>query len=784
LSLFVFWFLILITVEVNMSSITVIKRNGQTELFDIAKIRKVIHWASSGLDVNPMELESNLQIHIREGMNTKEIHDTLIETALRLASLQEPDWRYLAARLKLIAFYKEVHLRREISYEYRYPGYAQTVTDFVAKNIYSDVLTQKYTIKELNKAGQFIKQEYDYDFDFAGISLMISRYMLENQDGIIEMPQEAFLSAALLIEQNQDNDVRLKYAKETYTYFAERKISLATPILINLRKPMGNLSSCFITKFGDNINSIFHTFEQIGQIGSGGGGVGVSLSPIRAQGSRIKGIAGRAGGVIPNIRTINDIALYFNQGGKRAGAVTVALDTWHLDIEDFLELQTENGDQRRKAYDVFPQVVATDVFMQAVDNNADWYLFDPHEIRTKFGHELSDLWGEEFECVYNKLCIEADNGNIELFKIVNAKNLYKHIMRTQIETGMPYITFKDTINRANPNPHVGMIPCTNLCVESFSVVKPSDVSRLDLESPDNLYGTKMARDTEPGLIHTCNLVSINMANVKLSEMESVCRTSVRILDNCIDITDVPVSEGYRHNYLLRTIGVGLMGLADYFAINNTKYTQAGDLTNELGEHFAYYTIKASIELAKERGAYPLYKGSTWSQGMILNRPLSWFEEHGTLDWKFLFDELKEYGIRNSHIQAIAPNTSSSIVQGCTASVLPIFNRFYIDNSGSASVPIAPPYIKNKFWFYEESKNVDQRVVVDIVSRLQSWTDTGISMELLFNSNTGTTAKDIYETHMDAWRKGCKAIYYTRYIQKDAESITDDKQQDVCLACAG
>lgn len=550
---------------------------------------------------------------------------------------------------------------------------------------------------------------------------------------------------------------------------------------------MGNLSSCFITKFVDNINSIFHTFEQIGQIGSGGGGVGVSLSPIRAQGARIKGIAGRAGGVIPNIRTINDIALYFNQGGKRAGAVTVALDSWHLDIEDFCELQTENGDQRRKAYDVFPQVVVSDLFMECVDNNADWYLFDPHEVRTSFGYELADMWGEEFEAAYRHLCEEADAGNVELFKIVNAKSLYKHIMKTQIETGMPYITFKDTINRANPNPHVGMIPCTNLCVESFSVVKPSDVGSLSLLKADDaagLDGTQIGRDADPGLIHTCNLVSINMANVKLAEMENVCKTAVRILDNCIDITDVPVSEGYRHNCLLRTIGVGLMGLADYFAVNNTKYTAAQALTDELGEHFAYYTIKASIELAKERGPYPLYEGSTWSQGMIMNRPPSWFEEHGTLDWSVLFEELAKYGIRNSHIQAIAPNTSSSIVQGCTASVLPIFNRFYIDNSGSASVPLAPPYIKNKFWFYEESGKVDQRVVVDIVSRLQTWTDTGISMELLFNSNNGTTAKDIFETHMDAYKKKCKAIYYTRYIQRDNESLMEEQSKETCLACAG
>jgi ribonucleoside-diphosphate reductase alpha chain len=766
-----------------MSTIQIVKRNKSKETFDIAKIRKVVQWASHGLDVNPMELEANLALHVKHNMTSKQIHETLIETALRLTSPQGPDWRLLAARLKLIDFYKEIHLRRGVKYEYRYPNYLETVKLLVKQGLYSPVLLQKYTEKELTKAGQFIKQDYDLDFDFAGINLMIKRYMIEGPDGVMEMPQEALMSAALLIEQDQPDDVRLARVKETYTYLAQRKISLATPILINLRKPNGNLSSCFITKFKDDKDSIFHTFEQIGQIGSSGGGVGVCVTPIRAHGARIKGIKGRAGGVVPNIRTINDLALYFNQGGKRAGAVTVALDSWHLDIEQFLELQTENGDQRSKAYDIFPQIVVTDYFMECVDSNLDWYLFDPHEVREKYQVELADLWGDEFTTFYQKLCGDAQQGRIELFKVVNAKTLYKHVMKTQLETGMPYVTFKDTINRANPNQHVGIIPCTNLCVESFSVVKPSTVGPLKLRD-DVLYGNDIGRDSDPGLIHTCNLVSINMANVKIEEMKGVCRTAVRILDNCIDITDVPVVEGYRHNWLLRTIGVGLMGLADYFALNNTKYTDAQELTDELAEQFGYWTTKASIDLAEERGAYPLYEGSSWSKGLINGKDLDWYLENSKikLDWPGLFDALEEFGVRNSHIQAIAPNTSSSIVQGCTASVLPIFNRFYIDNSGSQSAPVVPPYLKDKFWFYQESKNIDQRVVVDIVSRLQRYVDTGISMELLFNLNSGITAKDIYDTHILAWRSGVKAIYYTRSIQKDAEATQGDKE--ACLACAG
>lgn len=753
----------------------VIKRNGESAPLDIAKIRKVIQWAAEGLDINPIKLESSLGFHFRNNMTTGEIHETVIETSLRLTSIEEPDWRILAARLKLVDFYKRVHLARGIPYEYRYPSYCATVRDFVAKGIYAPVLLEKYSDKELHKAGQFLKQEYDYDYDYAGISLLIKRYMLEYNSQVIEMPQEALLTIALLIEQNQPALVRLQRVRDTYSMLARRKISLATPILINLRRPNGNLSSCFITAFDDDTNSIFHTFEQVGQISSGGGGVGVSISRIRSHGARIRNSLGRAGGVVPNIRVVNDIALYFNQGGKRAGAVTVALDSWHLDIEDFLEIQTENGDQRRKAYDVFPQVVVTDRFMRAVENAEDWYLFDPHEVRSKYGYELADLWGDAFERALDHLYAEVAAGRIELFEKVSAKGLYKQIMKVQIETGMPYIAFKDTINRANPNKHVGIIPCTNLCVESYSVVKPS------LIGPQRFDGTTLCRDVEPGLVHTCNLVSINLANLDDEELPAVCETSVRILDNCIDITDVPVAEGQRHNELLRTIGVGLMGLADYLARRDIPYASSADQVGKLAEAFAYHCTAASCHLAEERGAYPLYAGSEWSQGRILCRDQQWFGEHGTLDWNALFERIAAHGIRNSHITAIAPNTSSSIVQGCTASILPIFSKFYIDNNSNGTVPIVPPFIKEKLWHYQESKHIDQRIVVDLVARMQTWVDTGISMELLFNLNNNLTAKDIYETHMQAWKKGCKAIYYTRSIQKNSNVMTDKEE---CVSCAG
>jgi len=232
---------------------------------------------------------------------------------------------------------------------------------------------------------------------------------------------------------------------------------------------------------------------------------------------------------------------------------------------------------------------------------------------------------------------------------------------------------------------------------------------------------------------------------------------------------------------LRTIGVGLMGLADYLAKRDIPYVGAADKVEKLAEAFAYYCTSASCALAKDRGRYPLFEGSDWSQELILSRDRTWFTENATLDWDKLFDRIANHGIRNSHITAIAPNTSSSIVQGCTASILPIFSKFYIDNNSNGNVPIVPPYIKDKLWHYQESKHIDQKIVVDLVSRLQKYVDTGISMELLFNLNKNITAKDIYETHMDAWKKGCKAIYYTRSIQKNSNIAS---VKDECISCAG
>jgi ribonucleoside-diphosphate reductase alpha chain len=738
------------------NKIQVVRRDGSLTGLDIGKIRAVVDWACKGKDVNSIALEAGLTTRLRNGITTREIQDNLINCALEMCSPEEPDWRYVAGRLHIWSLWKDSLVDRG----YQYGNYERTVQAKVAEGQY-DRRMLTYSTSELQQAGFWINSDWDTDYDYAGAVLLTRRYLLPN-----ELPQEALLTCALLLATVEAPDNRLKWAKQFYEAIASRKVSLATPILANLRIPGGSLTSCFIVSLDDNLESIFREITNAARISKNGGGVGVNVSRVRATGSWVMGKANASGGVIPWIKLLNDTAIAVNQGGRRAGAVTTGLDIWHLDVPEFLEMQAENGDQRRKAYDVFPQLILTDEFMRRVENKEDWTLIDPYEVRTNLGIELAELWGDRFDEAYRLIESELDR-KITLYKRINARDLFKTIMRSQVETGMPYLAFKDAINRANPNKHEGYIPGVNLCTESFSNVTP---------------GTEA---------HCCNLVSLNLANIEDRELDHTCKIAVRMLDNTIEITHPPFEDAKTHNQKYRTIGVGCMGLADWLAKRHLFYHNLLEI-GQLFEDIGYFCTRTSMELAQERGAYGAFEGSDWSKGLLIGaKPVEWFLENASKKerWKFLATDIQTYGIRNSHITAIAPNTSSSLVQGCTASILPVYSRFFYDKWAKGTVPIAPPFIVENFWFYHENKNLDQKIVVKAVAEMQKWIDTGISMELLFNLNQGIyfpdeperaiAAKDIFETLIEAWRLGCKAIYYVRTVQKD--DFKDSEEG--CTACA-
>ena len=729
-----------------------------------------IEKATAGLDANPAQLREKILPLLKADTTPQEALKHLISLSVSLTSAQTPDWKYAAGRLKMLEIYRQSG--REPLY-----NYPQTLADNVAHGVYTDAIVRKYSAEEIAQAAAWQNPAWDMDYDYAGANLLAKRYLCEYHDRLAELPQDVFLTIALLIHQDAPKDKRMAWAKDTYELLARRKISLGTPLLMNLRRPHGNLSSCFITVMDDSRDSIFYVIDQISAISKFGGGVGCNLSRVRCKGARIQGVKNASGGVIPWIRIINDTAVAVNQQGKRKGTVTVSLDIWHLDIEDFLELRTENGDQRMKAYDVFPQVVIPDIFMKRMLAGEDWLLFDPSEVRRVYGKEAGNLWGEEFDTLYRQIYADAKAGKLELFKFVPAKELMKKIMRSQIETGMPYLAFKDTLNRYNPNKHDGLIVGTNLCTESHSNVRPTHLL------PKRLENGKIVSEAQDGLIHVCNLISVNLANMDSDEeLRRACRASVRFLDNAIDQTDVPVLEGALHNRRYRTIGVGAMGLADWLAKRDITYMKSADAVDGLFEKFAAYCTRASIDLAAEKGTFEAYEGSDWSKGIILGHDRAWFEQNAALkqEWAEIFDLLQKHGIRNSQITAVAPNTSSSLLQGCTASVLPVYSKFFVETHGKGSVPNCPPFIKEKFWTYQENRNIPQTKVIDVLARVSKWIDTGVSIELVYNLNLDIRAKDIYDTIVSAWQKDIKTLYYTRTIQKDGSSATKEE----CVSCAG
>ena len=745
----------------------VINRAGIRENLDITKIREKLQRACEGLEVNMVELESHIESIYQENITTKKIQESLINQAVAMTSFDESDWTYVAGRLLMMETEREVFHKRGFSYG----KFFESIKKLVELGIYDDRLLN-YSEEEVLELQKAIDISRDMMYDYAGANMFVNRYLLKYRGDIFELPQEVFMCIAMLLAINEEDKVGV--AKRFYEALSLKKVSLATPILANLRLPNGNLSSCFITAMDDNIESIFYNVDTVAKISKNGGGVGLNISRVRAKNSMVNGYYNASGGVVPWIKIINDTAVAVNQQGRRAGAVTVALDSWHLDIEHFLELQTENGDQRGKAYDIYPQVVLSDMFMRRVEEDSTWTLVDPYEIRKKYEVELCEIYGEQFEELYLK--IEADD-NLNLKKVIKARELFKEIMKVQIETGMPYIFFKDRANKMNHNSHVGMIGNGNLCMESFSNFSPSKKFNEETEGETGVRTTKL------GEVHTCNLVSMNLAEIEREELEEIVDISVRILDNTIDLTKTPIKESDKHNLAYRTIGVGTMGLADYLAREFMIYDESLNEIDELFEEIAIYSVKSSAKLAKSRGVYPMFEGSMWDKGIFFGKEKAEYLESSKFaeKWAEVFDLVETYGLRNGELTAIAPNTSTSLLMGSTASVNPTFSRFYIEKNQKGAVPRVVKHLKDRAWFYPEFKNVDPKTYVTIMSRIGKWITQGVSMELIFDLNKDIRAKDIYDTFMTAWKEGCKSVYYIRTIQKNT-NIVNEKEE--CESCSG
>ncbi|MEI6856169.1 ribonucleoside-diphosphate reductase subunit alpha [Psychrilyobacter sp.] len=746
----------------------VINRDGVREPIDVDKIREKLIKACEGLDVNMVELESHIETIYQEDITTKRIQESLINLTVSMTNFESSHWANVGGRLLMMEIEREVYHGRG----YAYNDFYKTITNLCKNNLYDNRLLS-YTKKEIIELNEYMVSDRDMNYDYAGANMFVNRYLLKYSGEVWELPQEVFMAISMMLSLNEKED-RIERVKKFYDVLSLKKLSLATPILANLRVPNGNLASCFISAIDDNIESIFYNVDSIAKISKNGGGVGVNLSRIRGKGSVVNGYLNASGGVTPWIKIINDTAVAVNQQGRRAGAVTVALDTWHIDMEQFLELQSENGDQRGKSYDVYPQVVVSDLFMKRVEENKKWTLFDPYEVRKKYDVELCELYGEKFEEIYKTLENDED---LKTVKKISARELLKEIMKTQIETGMPYIFFKDTANRMNNNSHKGMIGNGNLCMESFSNFSPT--KKFDETREDNIGISKNTL----GEVHTCNLLSLNLSEIEDRELEEISILAVRLLDNTIELTKSPLRESDRHNELYRTIGVGAMGLSDYLAYRYLIYEESAEEVDELFEKIALYTLKGSALLAKERGQYKLFSGSSWDRGIFFGKGKQHYidnSERGK-EWSEVFEMVATYGIRNGELTAVAPNTSTSLLMGATASVNPVFSRFFIEKNQKGAVPRVVKHLNDRSWFYSEVKKIDPKEYVNVMSKISRWVTQGVSMELLFDLNKDIKAKDIYDTIMTAWKTQCKSIYYTRTIQRNSNIM---REKEECESCSG
>lgn len=740
-----------------MSTYLIQKRKGFREDFDVSKLKKVIAWGTHGLNVNPLQLESLIGDFMHDGITTQEIHENIIYHAAALASIDQTDWVFVAGRLETMKRWKESQFKEN--------NFKDFFHHMVETGKYADRLFSKYTKKDVKTLSELIVPERDLEHSYGSALTAKAKYLMED-----ETVQYMHMGNAMAIASIEKKENRLTFIKEVYEALSQRKISLATPWLSNLRSG-GNISSCFIISVDDSMKSITDNWARAAFISKEGGGLGIDLARIRAKGAPVNGRPRSSGGVLGWAKVFNDIAVNVDQGGKRAGAFTVHVPVWHRDLEDFLEIQAEVGDQRKKAHDIFPQVGIYDIFMKTQQDNGDWYTFCPHEVEHALGYKLYAIFGKEFESAYSH-CVQAYKSgilkNVGEYSKKNdssARDILKHMMRTQFETGLPYVAFLDRINETNPNKHDGHIPCVNLCTESFSNVAPDK------------YG------------HTCNLASPVVGRLEsLEEATYIAGLTTHILDNGIELTITPNDINAAHNNRYRTIGVGIQGLHDYLAKNHTSYTNTA-MVAELTEALAFGCVTKSVELAKERGAYPAFDGSRWATGEQIGQYKA--VSSGNYDWTSLQKEMDLYGIRNSQTMSPAPNTSTSIFMDAAAGVMPVYASFFREDNSTGKFPIAAMYLSENPLGYSKTFNLYNQVeLAKTIGAMQKFTDTGISAEFLFDLNKDVSdehesAFELYKLINAAWEEGLKAIYYIRSIKKgsDIEDLMGFSDSG-CAGCSG
>jgi ribonucleoside-diphosphate reductase alpha chain len=626
--------------------------------------------------------------------------------------------------------------------------------------LYGAYILEHYTKDQIDQLAAYIRPERDNLFNYIGLKTLADRYLIRGRNKqTLELPQELFMGVAMhlaMLEKDQ-----MKWAKQFYDVLSRLEMTVATPTLANARKPHHQLSSCFIDTVPDNLWGIYNVDQSFAQVSKHGGGMGIYVGKVRSRGSNIRGYKGVAGGVVPWIKNYNNTAVAVDQLGVRSGAVAVYLDIWHKDIFDFLDLKTNNGDDRMKAHDIFPGVCIPDLFMKQVQARSSWYLFDPYEVRQVMGFSIEDSWGEEWERNY-AACIENENLSKQE---VPAIDIMKKILASCFETGTPFVFYRDTVNRANPNKHAGMIYCSNLCTEICQNMSSSEL--ITTAHEDGMITTKV----QSGDFVVCNLSSLNLGRAYSREqIERVVTVQMRMMDNVIDLNYYPIPQAEITNKKYRAVGLGTSGYHQMLAQLHITWESAAHLekADELYEWINYCAIRGSMEIAKEKGAYPAFAGSEWATGEYFTQ-----RDYTSSEWQSLRTEVAQYGVRNAWMFAIAPTASTSLIAGSTAGTDPIFNKFFVEEKKNAVIPqTAPNLSADTTWYYKEAHKIDQLWSIQAAGIRQRHIDQAQSFNLYITPEI--SAKQFLQLYMSAWEHGVKTVYYCRNKSLEVED---------CVSCS-
>ena len=779
---------------------------GKKVALDIRNLQALIEasCANLGADVKPGPIVSETMRNLYDGVPIDEVYKASILAARTLIE-KDPDYTYATARLLMHTIRREV-LGEEVAHEEMQTRYAEYFPKFIAKGVQNELLDEKLQQFDLARLGAALKPERDLQFDYLGLQTLFDRYFLHVRKQRIELPQAFFMRVAMGLSLNEIN--REERAIEFYEILSSFDFMSSTPTLFNAGTLRSQLSSCYLTTVADDLGGIYDAIKENALLSKFAGGLGNDWTPVRALGAHIKGTNGESQGVVPFLKVVNDTAVAVNQGGKRKGAVCAYLETWHLDIEEFLELRKNTGDDRRRTHDMNTANWIPDLFMRRVMEKGSWTLFSPSDTP-----DLHDKFGKDFEKIYTAYEAKAERGEIKPARKLQATDMWRKMLSMLFETGHPWITFKDVCNIRSPQQHTGVVHSSNLCTEITLNTSDTETAVCNLGSVNLVQHLKTLSDGVKVLDH--------------DKLQKTITTAMRMLDNVIDINYYAVKKARDSNMRHRPVGLGIMGFQDCLYELRVPYAsqEAVEFADKSMEAVCYHAYWASTELAKERGKYASYKGSLWDKGILPLDTLDMLlEERGgyvevdrsaTLDWDALRKKIALDGMRNSNCVAIAPTATISNIIGVDACIEPCFGNLSVKSNLSGEFTVINHYLVRDLkrlglWddvmvvdlkhfdgslrpidrvpqdikaLYATAFEVETSWIVEAASRRQKWIDQAQSLNIYM---AGASGKKLDETYKLAWLRGLKTTYYLRTqsaTHAEKSTVTAGKMNSVASSTA-